>query len=103
MFRAIFMLLDCVEQHPSHRTHSQCLRVPGHRPATTWVHYTTCCKAQSCAPEDGHKNCPKHVELIGIAINCYYCIKLVFNIIYMRIKFSNNTATVTFDSLYLAL
>ena len=26
-----------------------------HRPATTWVHYTTCCKTQSCAPEDGQK------------------------------------------------
>jgi hypothetical protein len=22
--------------------------------------------AQSCAPEDGQNNCPKHVELIGI-------------------------------------
>ena len=28
---------------------------PGHRPATTWVHYTTRCKIQSCAPEDGQK------------------------------------------------
>ena len=33
-----------VEQHPSHRTHGQCLRILGHRPATPWVHYTTCCK-----------------------------------------------------------
>ena len=37
------------------RTHSQCLRVQGYRPATTWVHYTTSCKTQSCAPEDGQK------------------------------------------------
>jgi hypothetical protein len=33
-----------VELHPSYRTHSQCLRVPGHRPATTWVHYATSSK-----------------------------------------------------------
>ena len=29
--------------------------VPGHRQVTSWVHYTTCCKTQSCAPEDGQK------------------------------------------------
>ena len=26
-----------LKQHPSHRTHSQFLRVPDHRPATSWV------------------------------------------------------------------
>jgi len=30
------------------------------------VHYTTSCNTQSSAPEDGHNNCPKHVELTGI-------------------------------------
>jgi len=30
-------------------------RVPGHRPPTTWVHYTTSCKTQPCAAEDGQK------------------------------------------------
>jgi len=35
-------------------------------PATLWVHYTTSCNTQSSAPEDGHNNCPKHVELTGI-------------------------------------
>ena len=40
--------------------------VAGHRPATSWVHYTTSCNKQSCAPEDGQNNCPKHVELTGI-------------------------------------
>ena len=36
--------------------------------ATSWVHYTTSCNTQSSAPEDGRstRNCPKHVELIGI-------------------------------------
>ena len=38
----------------------------GHRPATSWVHYTTNCNTQSSAPEDGQNNCPKHVELTGI-------------------------------------
>ena len=29
------------------------------------VHYTTSCKTQSSAPEDGRDQRPKHVELIG--------------------------------------
>jgi len=29
------------------------------------VHYTTSCNTQSSAPQDGQKNCPKHVELTG--------------------------------------
>jgi len=48
-------LFDRVEQNPSSRTHSQRLRIPGHRPATNWVHYTTSCRTQSNAPEDGKK------------------------------------------------
>ena len=40
--------------------------VAGHRPVTSWVHYTTNCNTQSSAPEDGQNNCPKHVELTGI-------------------------------------
>ena len=34
--------------------------------ATSWVLYTTSCKTQSSAPEDGQNNCPKHAELTGI-------------------------------------
>jgi hypothetical protein len=30
------------------------------------VHYTTSCKTQSSAPEDGRNNRLKHVEVIGI-------------------------------------
>ena len=40
--------------------------VAGHRPATSWVHYSTSCNTQSSAPEDGQNNYPKHVELTGI-------------------------------------
>ena len=40
--------------------------VAGHRTATSWVHYNTCCNTQSSAPEDGQNNFPKHVELTGI-------------------------------------
>ena len=40
--------------------------LPGYRPATSWVHYTTSCNTQSSAPEDGRDHRPKHVELIGI-------------------------------------
>jgi len=38
----------------------------GHRPATSWVYYTTMCNIQSSAPEDGQNNCAKHVALTGI-------------------------------------
>jgi len=40
--------------------------IPSYPLATSWVHYTTSCNTQSCAPEDGRNNRPKHVELIGI-------------------------------------
>jgi len=55
--RSLYEKFYCfyLKQHPFHRTHSQFLRVPGHRRATTWVHYTTCCKTQPCSPEDGQK------------------------------------------------
>ena len=38
----------------------------GHRPATSWVHYTTNCNTQSSAAEDVRNSRPKHVELIRI-------------------------------------
>jgi len=38
----------------------------GHRPATSWMHFTTSCNTQYNAPEDGQNNCPKHVKLTGI-------------------------------------
>ena len=47
------------ERHPSHRTHSPCRSAPDHRPTTIWVSYTTCCKSQSCAPEDEQKLLPE--------------------------------------------
>ena len=40
--------------------------LPGYRPATSWVHYTTSCNTQSSVPEDVQNNRPKHVERIGI-------------------------------------
>jgi len=38
----------------------------GHRPATSWVHYTTSCNTQSSAPEDGQNNYLKQIGLTGI-------------------------------------
>ena len=40
--------------------------LPGYRPTTSWMNYTTSCYTQSSAPEDGRDQRPKHVELIGI-------------------------------------
>ena len=40
--------------------------LPGYRPATFWVHYTTSCNTQSSVPVDGRNYRPKRVELIGI-------------------------------------
>ena len=58
--------------------------LPGYRPATSWVHYTTSSNTQSSAPEDGRDQRPKHVELIGI-INKQLLLHLVgvYNI-YMK-------------------
>ena len=38
----------------------------GHRPATSWVHYTTSCNTQSSAREDGRNHRPKQIDLFGI-------------------------------------
>ena len=54
----------------------------GHRPATSWVHYTTSCNTQSSAPKDGQNNCPKHVELTGI-INKLLLLHLVGCLYYL--------------------
>ena len=54
----------------------------GHRPATSWVHYTTSCNTQSSAPEDGQNNFPKHVELTGI-INNLFIVALVGCLYYL--------------------
>jgi len=44
-----------MKQHTSYRTHSATLPLPWPQPTITPGHYTTCCKSQSCAPEDGQK------------------------------------------------
>ena len=54
----------------------------GHRPATSWVHYTTSCNTQSSAPEDGQNNCAKHVELTRI-INKPLLLRLVGFLYYL--------------------
>jgi len=59
--------------------------IAGHRPATSWVQYTTTCNTQSSAPEDGQNNCPKHVELTRIInkplllhlVGCLYYLYLI--------------------------
>ena len=58
------------------------LDVSGHRPATSWVHYTTSCNTQSSASEDGQNSCPKYVELTGI-INKPLLLHLVGCIYYL--------------------
>ena len=66
--------------------------LPGYRPATWWVHYTTCCNTQSNAPEDGRDQRPKHVELIGI-INKPLLLHLVsVYIIYMKVYLQQSRA-----------
>ena len=55
-------------------------------PATSWVHYTTSCNTQSCAPEDGQNNFPKHVDLTGI-INKPLLLHLVGCLHYLYIFF----------------
>ena len=57
--------LYCVLQPVVQCTHD----VAGHRPAKSWLRYTTSCNTQSSVPEDGQNNFPKHVELTGIINN----------------------------------
>ena len=67
--------------------------LPGYRPATSRVHYTTSCNTQSSAPEDGRDHRPKHVELIGI-INKPLLLHLVgVYIIYINDARSNKYQT----------
>ena len=40
--------------------------LPGYRPATSWVLYTTSCNTQPSAPEDRRNYRPKNVELMII-------------------------------------
>ena len=71
------------------RQHPGVPRLPGYRPTTPWVHYTTSCNTQSGAPEDGRVQSPKHVELIGI-INKPLLLSLVgVYIIYYNVNHSN--------------
>ena len=57
----------CGIMHPASRwPGSRVPPLPGHRPATLWVHHTISCNTQSSAPEDGQNHRPKHVELIGV-------------------------------------
>jgi len=60
----------------------------GYRPATSWVHYTTCFNTQSNAPEDGQNNCQKHDELTGIInktllLHLVGCLYYLYFIIYI--------------------
>ena len=63
--------------------HARCCRpVAGHRPPTSWVHYTTNCNTQSSAREDWQNNCPKYVGLTGI-INKPLLLRLVGCLYYL--------------------
>jgi len=62
--------------------HCCCSAHDENRPATSWVHYTTSCKTQSSAPEDGQNNCPKNVELTGV-INKPLFLHLVGSLYYL--------------------
>ena len=65
-----------------------------HRPAISWVHYTTSCNTQSSAPEDGQNNCPKHVELNGI-INKQLLLHLVGCLYYLYVIYHVCTAIIS--------
>ena len=70
--------------------HPRCCRpvawkppLPGNRPATPWVHYTTSCNTQSSSSEDGRNHRPKQVQLIGI-INKLLLLHLVGCVCYLQ-------------------
>ena len=61
--------------------------VAGHRPATSWVHYSTSCNTQSSAPEDGQNNFPKHVKPTRIINNPLLLHLVGVYIIYISLYF----------------
>ena len=69
-------------------------------PATSWVHYTTSCNAQSSAPEDGRNNRPKHFELIGI-INKPLLFHPVGCLYYLFISMMHGQANIKFTEVVL--
>jgi hypothetical protein len=69
--------LTLVKQHPSYRTQSATLLFSGPQPTTTSGHYTTCCKSQSFAPEDGQNVALNMLSWSWRSVNCYCCICLV--------------------------
>ena len=52
-------------------TMCSCRHTPGLRPTTFWGHYTTYCKSQSCAPQDGQRIAQNIAEVIWRSRNCY--------------------------------
>ena len=65
-------------QHPLYRTHSATLSLSGPQPTTTSGHYTTCCKSQSYAPEDGQKIAQNMLSWSWRSLNRYCCVYLDF-------------------------
>jgi len=68
----------------------------GHRPATSWVHYTTSCNTQCSAPEDGQNNCPKHVELTGVInkplfLHLVGCLYYLYSIIFFFLRLAKQS------------
>ena len=62
----------------------------GHRPVTSWVHYTTCCSTHSSVPEDGKNNFLKHVELTGIInklllLHLVSCLYYLYSLYFLRL------------------
>ena len=70
-----------LDQHPSHRTHSaSALQATGRQQLGRIKLHAV---KHSLALLRMGKKLPKYVELIGISINFYCCIFLVFNFIYI--------------------
>jgi len=66
------------------------LPATGHRPAKSWVHYTTSRNTQSSAREDGQNNCPKPAALTGIInrpllLHLIGCLYYLYFIIFFRL------------------
>ena len=67
------------------------------------MHYTTNCNTQSSAPEDGHNNFPKHVELTGIInkpllLHFVGWLSILFTFHYIFLRFAKQSQFITLQN-----
>ena len=83
LFYVLFVFLSSYILHTEHIDSASAFQATGRQQLGCIIPHSV---KHSIALLRMGKNCPKHVELIGISVNCYCSIQLVFYVIY-KIKY----------------